>query len=59
MNVFAFILMLIAAIIFLFVPTGTVVQRGLGWWDSIRIGLFFLTVGLIVQFAAKAHTFTF
>jgi hypothetical protein len=59
MNVFAFIAMVIAAIIFLFVPTATAVERGWKWWDSIRIGLFFLTVGLIIQFAAKEHTFTF
>lgn len=47
MDVVAFILMIIAAVIFFFVPDS--------YWaryqrTSVALGLFFLTVGLICQF---------
>lgn len=57
MNVIAFIAMLIAAIIFVFIPDGPVVR--LGNRSGVCLGLFFLTVGLIFQFASKTHAFHF
>lgn len=51
MNVIAFVLILIAAVLF-----------GINAWltkNLVAAALCLLSVGLIVKFAAKAHTFTF
>jgi hypothetical protein len=56
MNVFALILMIIAAVLFL---VGGGLTNAPGWYSSTRLGLFFLTIGLIVEFAAKSHTVHF
>lgn len=50
MNVVAFILLLVSAILF---GVDAVVTKRL-----ITCGLFFLSFALIVQFAATSHTFT-
>lgn len=54
MNPIAFILMLVAAVIFLFLPNAITTNR-FGGRTSVALGLFFLTVGLIVQFITKSH----
>lgn len=54
MHPIAFILMLIAAVIFLFLPDGWVNNR-FGGRTSVALGLFFLTAGLIAQFLTKTH----
>jgi uncharacterized membrane protein YGL010W len=51
MNVLAFVLILIAAVLF-----------GINAWITkslVALGLCLLSVGFIVQFAATSHTFTF
>lgn len=57
MNVVAFVLAVIAAVIFLFV--GDTVALGTYRRGGVALGLFFLTVALIVQFITKSHTVTF
>lgn len=54
MNPIAFILMGIAAVIFLFVRDAVVASR-FGGRSSVALGLFFLTAGLIAQFITKSH----
>lgn len=52
MNIFAFVLAVVAAVVFLLVGdvrVGTRVRSG------VSLGLFFLTVALVVQFCARAH----
>ena len=56
MNVVALILLIVAAVLFLF---GGGYRNAPGWYSSTNLGLFFLTVGLIVQFAAHSHSVTF
>lgn len=56
MNIIAFILFLIAAVLF-FVAERPVVNRYS--WANVPLGLFFLTVGFIVQFCTSNHTVTF
>ena len=51
MNVIAFVLILIAAVLF-----------GINAWltkNIVASGLCLLAVGLIIEFAAKAHTISF
>jgi uncharacterized integral membrane protein len=56
-NIIAFILFLIAAVIFL------VADREVGLryraWVSVPLGLCLLTVGFIVQFCSATHTVHF
>ena len=65
MNVISLVLMIIAAVLFAIGAVGrrgTTAQDGGGWYTHatfVNAGLFFLTVGLILQFAAKSHTITF
>ena len=56
MNIFAFVLFVIAAVIF-FLLTDTVAGRYRR--SSVALGLGVLTVGFIVQFCAQSHTVTF
>lgn len=56
LNIVALILLIIAAVLFVF---GRGYRGAPGWYSSVDLGLFFLTVGLIVQFAAKSHTVRF
>ena len=56
MNVVALILFIIATVVFLL---GRGYRNAPGWYSSVDLGLAFLTVGLIVQFAAKSHSITF
>lgn len=56
MNVFAFILFIIAAVIF-FLLSDTVAGRYQR--SSVALGLGVLTVGFIIQFCAKAQQVTF
>lgn len=58
MSVFAFILAIIAAVVFLFVGDAAINTRFAGR-SAVALGLFFLTVALIVQFCARSHTVTF
>lgn len=58
LNVIAFILAVVAAVIFLFVPDGYVSPRLRGR-SSVALGLFFLTVALIVQFCSTTRGITF
>ncbi len=59
MNIIAFVLAVIAAVIFLFLPDGQANRPGwLGQRSGVALGLFFLTVALIVEFIAKSHTVT-
>lgn len=53
MDVLAFIAMLIAAIIFLFVPDARLTR--FGGRTHLSLGLFFLTLGLIFQFTGISH----
>lgn len=55
MNVFAFVAAVIAAVLFLF--GGDVV--GPIRRSGTSLGLFFLTLALIIQFCATRHTITF
>lgn len=56
MNIVALILLIIAAVIFVL---GRGYRNAPGWYSSVDLGLAFLTVGLIVQFAAKTHSVRF
>ncbi len=56
MNIIALILLIIAAVLFL---VGGSYRNPPGWYSNTNLGLAFLTVGLIVQFAATSHTVTF
>lgn len=56
MNIVALILLIVAAVLFVF---GRGYRGAPGWYSSVDLGLFFLTVGLIVQFAAKSHNVRF
>jgi hypothetical protein len=55
MNVVAFILILIAVILFATASFGVNHPR----FTLIPAGLAFLAAGLIFEFASKSHTFTF
>jgi galactitol-specific phosphotransferase system IIC component len=55
MSIIALILLLIAAVLFL-VPEATLTRAHR---SSVNLGLFFLTVGLIVQFVTKSHPILF
>jgi hypothetical protein len=55
-NVIAFVLFIVAAVIF-FLVSDTVSGR---WGrSSVALGLGVLTVGFIVEFCAKTHSVTF
>lgn len=55
MNIFAFILMVVAAVVFLAGdPLWSRYQR-----SAVSVGLAFLTIGFIVQFCTTSHTITF
>jgi len=56
MNVIALILLIIAAVLFL---VGGSYKNAPSWYSHTNLGLAFLTVGLIVQFAATSHSVTF
>ena len=56
MNVVALILLIIAGVLFL---AGGSYRNAPGWYSNTNLGLAFLTVGLIVQFAATSHSITF
>jgi hypothetical protein len=64
MNIVAFVLMLIAVVVFVLgrgyrgpgTATGAAGERS-GWYNNTDLGLAFLTAGLIVEFAAKSHAF--
>lgn len=56
MNIIALILLIIAAVLFVF---GRGYRTGPGWYSSVDLGLAFLVVGLIFQFASKSHTVRF
>lgn len=56
LNIIALILLIIAAVLFVF---GRGYRTGPGWYSSVDLGLAFLTVGLIFQFASKSHTVRF
>jgi hypothetical protein len=55
MNVLAFICLLVAMILFALAAVNTLASR----FNLVAAGLFFLTLGLTVQFGAKTHTLTF
>jgi hypothetical protein len=57
MNIIALVLLIIAAVVFLL--GGTYRNNAPGWYSSTNLGLVFLTVGLIIQFAAKSHSIVF
>lgn len=56
MNIIALILFIIAAVLFLL---GRGYRNAPGWYSDTNLGLFFLTVGFIVQLAAKSHSIHF
>lgn len=56
LNIIALILLIIAAVLFIF---GRGYRGAPGWYSHVDLGLFFLTVGLIVQFASKSHDVRF
>lgn len=56
MNVVALILFIVAAVLFVF---GGHYPNAPGWYSATNLGLAFLTVGLIVQFASTSHSITF
>jgi cytochrome c biogenesis factor len=54
-NVIAFVLLIVAAVVFLAGdPFWSRWRRG-----SVAVGLFFLTVGLVVQFCTQNHSVHF
>jgi len=55
MNIVAFILLIIAAVLFLVGGN----YRNAPHWYSTNLGLALLTVGLIVQFTATSRSVTF
>ncbi len=56
MNIIALILLIVAAVLFL---VGGSYRNPPAWYSNTNLGLAFLTVGFIVQFAATSHTVTF
>jgi hypothetical protein len=56
MNIIAFILLIIAAVLFL---AGGNYRNAPRWYSNTNLGMALLTVGLIVQFAATSHSVTF
>jgi hypothetical protein len=56
LNIVALILFIVAAVLFIF---GRGYRGAPGWYSHVDLGLFFLTVAFIVQFAAKSHTVRF
>jgi hypothetical protein len=56
MNVIALILFIVAAVLFL---VGGNYRNAPGWYSGTNLGLAFLTVGFIVQFASSSHAITF
>jgi hypothetical protein len=56
MNIVAFILLIIAAVLFL---VGGNYRNAPHWYSNTNLGLALLTVGLIVQFTATSRSVTF
>jgi hypothetical protein len=61
MNTVAFVLMVLAFAVFVLGRgyRSTDTRTVPGWYNSTDLGLALLTAGLIVEFAAKSHTFHF